>query len=76
MTKVLLGTTNPSKVNRFSRLLAGNDIEFTTLTDLEIVDEPEEKFQCTILMEWQYIIRKLFFLLWIWKLLRRLDHFI
>ena len=52
MTKVLLGTTNPSKVNRFSGLLAGNDIEFTTLTDLEIVDEPEEKFQCTILMEW------------------------
>ena len=42
MTKVLLGTTNPSKVNRFSKLLAGNDIEFITLKDLEIADEPEE----------------------------------
>ena len=42
MTKVLLGTTNPSKVNRFSKLLAGNDVEFLTLKDLEIADEPEE----------------------------------
>ena len=42
MIKVLLGTTNPSKVNRFSELLAGNDIEFITLNDLEIADEPEE----------------------------------
>lgn len=42
MKRVLLGTTNPSKVNRFSHLLAGNDIEFITLRDLEIVDEPNE----------------------------------
>lgn len=42
MKRVLLGTTNPSKVNRFSHLLAGNDIEFITLRDLEIVDEPKE----------------------------------
>ena len=42
MTKVLIGTTNPSKVNRFSKLLAGNDIEFITLKDLEIADEPDE----------------------------------
>ena len=42
MTKVLIGTTNPSKVNRFSKLLAGNDIEFITLKDLEIADDPDE----------------------------------
>lgn len=42
MTKVLIGTTNPSKVNRFSKLLAGNDIELITLRDLEIADEPDE----------------------------------
>lgn len=33
--KVLLGTTNPSKVKRFSTLLADCDIEFVTLKDLE-----------------------------------------
>ena len=42
MTKVLLGTTNPSKVNRFSKLLEGNHVEIFTLRDLNIVDEPEE----------------------------------
>lgn len=41
-TKVLLGTTNPSKVKRFSALLAGCDIEFITLKDIDIKDEPRE----------------------------------
>lgn len=40
--KVLLGTTNPSKVKRFSNLLEGCDIEFITLKDIEITDEPKE----------------------------------
>lgn len=40
--KVLLGTTNPSKVKRFSDLLKGYEIEFVTLRDLAITDEPEE----------------------------------
>lgn len=31
--RVLLGTTNPSKVKRFSDLLKGYDIEFITLRD-------------------------------------------
>ena len=40
--KVLIGTTNPSKVKRFEELLVGCDIEFYTLKDLEIEQEPEE----------------------------------
>ena len=40
--KVLLGTTNPSKVRRFEELLAGCGIEFLTLRDLSIDREPEE----------------------------------
>ena len=40
--KVLLGTTNPSKVKRFSNLLEECDIEFITLKDIEITDEPKE----------------------------------
>lgn len=40
--KILLGTTNPSKVNRFSDLLKGCDVEFVTLKDLAITAEPEE----------------------------------
>lgn len=40
--KVLIGTTNPSKVKRFEELLAGCDIDFCTLKDLEIEQEPEE----------------------------------
>ena len=40
--KVLIGTTNPSKVNRFKYLLNGYDIEFLTLKDINILDEPEE----------------------------------
>ena len=35
--RVLLGTTNPSKVKRFSDLLKGYDIEFITLRDIEVV---------------------------------------
>lgn len=40
--KVLLGTTNPSKVKRFSNLLEGCDIEFITLKDIKITEEPRE----------------------------------
>ena len=40
--KVLIGTTNPSKVKRFEELLAGCDIEFCTLKDLGIEQELEE----------------------------------
>jgi inosine/xanthosine triphosphate pyrophosphatase family protein len=40
--KVLIGTTNPSKVKRFSYLLEGCGIEFITLKDIEISDEPKE----------------------------------
>lgn len=40
--KVLLGTTNPSKVRRFEELLSGYEIEFYTLRDLAIDAEPEE----------------------------------
>ena len=40
--KVLIGTTNPSKVRRFEELLAGCEIEFYTLKDLGIEQEPEE----------------------------------
>ena len=40
--KVLLGTTNPSKVNNFSNLLKDCEIEFITLKDIEIASEPEE----------------------------------
>lgn len=41
--KVLIGTTNPSKVKRFEELLDGNNIEFCTLKDLGIESEPEEQ---------------------------------
>lgn len=40
--KVLIGTTNPSKVKRFEDLLAGFDVEFCTLRDLKITAEPDE----------------------------------
>ena len=40
--RVLLGTTNPSKVKRFSDLLKGYDIEFITLRDIEVIEEPKE----------------------------------
>lgn len=41
--EVLIGTTNPSKVERFKALLSGCDIVFYTLKDLQIDQEPEEK---------------------------------
>ncbi|MBO5222010.1 MAG: non-canonical purine NTP pyrophosphatase [Clostridia bacterium] len=40
--QVLLGTTNPSKVKRFRDLLAGYEVEFFTLADRQITQEPEE----------------------------------
>ena len=40
--KVLLGTTNPSKVRRFKGLLRGCNLEFCTPADLGIVQEPQE----------------------------------
>lgn len=40
--KILIGTTNPSKVKRFEELLHGLELEFYTLNDLNIHDEPEE----------------------------------
>lgn len=42
MTKVLIGTTNPAKVKRFERLLAGKNIEILTPPMLHISGEPEE----------------------------------
>lgn len=40
--KVLIGTTNPSKVKRFAGMLADCDIEFITLKELGVTSEPEE----------------------------------
>ena len=40
---ILIGTTNPSKVERFKALLSGYDITFYTMQDLQIRTEPEEK---------------------------------
>lgn len=40
--KVLIGTSNPSKVERFKSLLEGYDLEFLSLKDLNITSEPEE----------------------------------
>lgn len=40
--EILLGTTNPSKVGYFERVLEGLDVSFVTLRDLGITDEPEE----------------------------------
>lgn len=41
--QILLGTTNPSKVERFKKLLAGSPVEFLTLKDLGITAEPREQ---------------------------------
>ena len=41
--KILIGTTNPSKVKRFSPLLSDCNVEFLTLKDIGVTDEPEEK---------------------------------
>lgn len=43
MKKILIGTTNPAKVGRFEALLADYDVEFCTLKDLGITEEPEEQ---------------------------------
>lgn len=40
--KVLIGTTNPAKVTRFAEFLPDCGIEFLTLEDLNITEEPEE----------------------------------
>lgn len=40
--KVLIGTTNPSKIPRFEGFLTGCDVEFYTLNDLNITGELEE----------------------------------
>lgn len=42
MRKILLGTTNPSKAQRFRELLAGFPVKFLTLRDLNITQVPEE----------------------------------
>ena len=39
---ILLGTTNPSKVGYFARVLEGTEISFVTLRDLGVTEEPEE----------------------------------
>lgn len=41
--KVLIGTTNPAKVKRFADFLPDCGIEFLTLKDLGITDEPLEQ---------------------------------
>lgn len=40
--KVLIGTTNPSKAEQFAQMLSGFGLEFMTLRDLGITDEPTE----------------------------------
>lgn len=40
--KILLGTTNPSKVGYFEHVLRGEDVTFVTLRDLGVTREPEE----------------------------------
>lgn len=40
--KILLGTTNPSKVGYFEKVLEGAGVEFITLRDLGVTAEPEE----------------------------------
>ncbi len=40
--RVLIGTTNPSKVKRFEKMLSGYNVEFLTLRDLAVTEEPQE----------------------------------
>lgn len=42
MIKVLIGTTNPSKVGRFEELLKGTEASICTLQDLQIDVHPDE----------------------------------
>ena len=41
-TRILIGTTNPSKVKLFADMLSGTHTQLFTLADLEIHSEPEE----------------------------------
>ena len=43
LKKILIGTTNPSKVRRFEELLKDYDVECCTLKDLGVTEEPEEQ---------------------------------
>ena len=40
--KILIGTTNPSKAEYFAAMLSGFGLEFMTLADLGVADEPQE----------------------------------
>lgn len=40
--QILIGTTNPSKVEYFARMLEGFNVKFVTLGDLGVNDEPQE----------------------------------
>lgn len=40
--QILIGTTNPSKIGYFEELLAGCGVEFVTLRDLNVTQEPQE----------------------------------
>lgn len=40
--RVLIGTTNPAKIQYYKKLLEEYDLEFLTLKDLKIADEAEE----------------------------------
>lgn len=42
MEKLLIGTTNSSKKEWFRRLLQGHGVEFLTLEELDVTEEPEE----------------------------------
>ena len=42
MEKLLIGTTNSSKKEWFRRLLQGHGVEFLTLEELGVTEEPEE----------------------------------
>lgn len=42
MRKILLGTTNPAKADYFAHILAGYDVSFLTLRDLDIRKIPDE----------------------------------
>ena len=40
--KVLMGSTNPSKIEYYTKLLAAYPVTVLSLTDLNITSEPEE----------------------------------
>ena len=45
-TRVLIGTTNPSKAKLFADMLSGTHTQLFTLADLEIHGEPNRKHAC------------------------------